>query len=190
MNSELILVGKRINMTSRSRRRWLVVFIYIGLAIVADLSFGTPPFRSFVVLFGAALFVNGFLLGGDYLGGLVKPFNGKPRPNVIAESVPGHLLRWGFHRANEHRERDAFNDERELFQRDRAHYLAYKVLYLSIILPMLVFVDRRDGLHMFPMTTIPLDALLYDFLLVALVLYWTLPQAILIWTEPDMEEAK
>jgi hypothetical protein len=190
MNSELVLIGKRISLASRSRRRWLVVFTYVGLAIIASLSFRASPFESFAVLFGTTLFVNGFFLGGDYLGGLVKPFSGKPRESVVVMSTPGHLLKWGFHRASEPGKSDVRNDERELVQRDRAHYKAYRILYVAIALPILVILDRRDGLHMFPATTIPLEVLLYDFLLAAWVLYSTLPQAILIWGEPDMEESK
>jgi hypothetical protein len=34
----------------------------------------------------------------------------------------------------------------------------------------------------------PPDAIYYGLTLVAIILFLTLPQAILLWTEPDMEE--
>jgi hypothetical protein len=34
----------------------------------------------------------------------------------------------------------------------------------------------------------PPDAMYYGLTLVAIILFLTLPQAILLWTEPDMEE--
>jgi hypothetical protein len=34
------------------------------------------------------------------------------------------------------------------------------------------------------------DQLPYELLVAAAILYYTLPQAILLWTEPDMEDAQ
>jgi len=34
MNAELFLFGKRINMARRSRRRLLVVLVYVGFAVL------------------------------------------------------------------------------------------------------------------------------------------------------------
>jgi len=188
MNAELVLMGKRISMASRTRRRWLVVFIYVGLAGITGLCTLYYSFTSACVVVIATWFVNGFFLGGDYLGGLVKPFTGKPIESPILESIPGHLLKWGFHRATKPTENDIRSDEREVLLRDRAHYVAYKVIVFAIMFPLIAILDRKDGLHSLPASTVPLDRLLFNFFLVAWAIYATLPQAMLVWTEPDMEQ--
>jgi ABC-type transport system involved in cytochrome bd biosynthesis fused ATPase/permease subunit len=82
------------------------------------------------------------------------------------------------------------NDERELRRRDAAHWISYRYLgwvviaaffvaYLKNLLP-----NAWDSLHVPPAI---FDTLIYCLLMAAFVLVFTLPQAILLWTEPDME---
>ncbi len=68
----------------------------------------------------------------------------------------------------------ARGDEREMYRRDHAHYVAYYALLYGFVAASLYGVGFHKRLP--------------DFLLVAFcVLFPTLPQAILLWTEPDME---
>jgi len=188
MNAELVLVGKRISMVSQTRRRLLVMLVYAGLALIIYFWLANQWHYGFLMLMFATEFVNSFFLGGEHLGGLVKPFRGKEAVSVIAESIPGHVLRWGFHWAGKNiPERSTRNDEREMVQRDRAHYRAYGILGGVNCVLFAVFVDSTEGLHMLPKIPIPLGTLAYWFMLANFVLYLTLPQCILLWTEPDME---
>jgi hypothetical protein len=82
------------------------------------------------------------------------------------------------------------NDERETHQRDRAHFLAYAPLSLGLCL----LLPASDwSLHTpKPLAWIPMEQelLVPGLIQVLLVMFLTLPQAILLWTEPDMEEAR
>jgi hypothetical protein len=77
------------------------------------------------------------------------------------------------------------NDERELSRRDLAHYQAYQPTSLAlVILLCLTAVANR------PWSWISLPVLLqiaFGVALVATVMYMTLPAAIILWTEPDIE---
>jgi hypothetical protein len=78
------------------------------------------------------------------------------------------------------------NDERELAQRDRAHYMAYQAVGMAVLAPWLLSSVRvmRPGLPAWiPMGA---DQLYFGLTTVVLLLFLTLPQAILLWTEPDM----
>ena len=70
------------------------------------------------------------------------------------------------------------NDERELHRRDRMHFYAYRWIVVLMVLGYF-------------MTARPFDHGLVGraLLLGGLVLGLTLPQALLLWTEPDVEVA-
>jgi hypothetical protein len=90
--------------------------------------------------------------------------------------------RWFWRRSPSRK--DLQSDERDERRRDWAHYVAYRVLSLSTYIVWGLFAIVRMG----PLGTfgIPFDFALLAALAVA-VLAMTLPQAILLWTEPDME---
>lgn len=78
------------------------------------------------------------------------------------------------------------NDERELAARDSAHYRAYRTLLFFILLMVILSiglpVDIREGLS--PMELLFLSRMsLYGLFTITV----TLPQAILLWREPDIE---
>jgi hypothetical protein len=80
-------------------------------------------------------------------------------------------------------------DERELHRRDHAYFMAYKWWDLTLV-PALVAVGLKN--NSFYPTWDPvvrglIDRLPVGLLAGAVVLYYTLPQVILLWTEPDME---
>lgn len=84
-------------------------------------------------------------------------------------------------------------DEREIYRRDHAHFLAYRSLGYVLVLALFAAYFRGPN----PVTPAVAPALRsflyqlpYGLLMAAGVIYVTLPRAILLWTEPDMEEAQ
>jgi hypothetical protein len=78
------------------------------------------------------------------------------------------------------------NDERELHQRDRAHYQAYRAISVVVLIAWMV---AYAGTKQHLMAAIPMTPaqMFYGMMLLTLMLIFTLPQCILLWTEPDME---
>lgn len=187
MNAELVFFGKRVDMAQRSRRRVLVAAIYGAFAVLLAVLCATGQLRGssgWIIWF--ALLACRFFLGGYYTGGLAKPFNGKgPRPSDAPPSLLALKLRVYPAPAQENTYR---NDERELRQRDNAHYRAFQALGMALAVPLLVACLRLIVPEFMNRIPLPPDALYYALLLVAMFLFLTLPQAILLWTEPDMPE--
>jgi hypothetical protein len=186
MRAEIMLMGKRIDMASRRRRRALVIVIYTVLAVLTACGWGIDHWRSTgALLYWAALLACWLFLGGYYTRGLVKPFNGKGPRND--EAMPSDLqLVFGLYRQpaddSEYR-----NDERELRARDHAHYRAYQGMGWALVAlwaPVYSLILKPQWMARL---TLNIDQIVYGIILIWLVLYTTLPQAILLWTEPDME---
>ena len=188
MNAELVFFGRRVSMAQRDRRRALVVSIYASLAVLmAVLWFTSHWHGTGTYVFWAAMLACKLFLGGNYSGGLVKPFNGMAaRQNDMPPPLLALKLRV-YKPVLAADESNYRNDERELNQRDRAHYKAYQVLGVAICILWALSLQRivrpalLDGVGMSP------DEMYYGLLLLVLTLFLTLPQAILLWTEPDME---
>jgi hypothetical protein len=78
-------------------------------------------------------------------------------------------------------------------RRDGAHEVAYRRLGMVVITAFLVAYFKNAALPLLLKdgTVLPsvfFDQLIYGLLIVAFILFLSLPQAILLWTEPDMEE--
>ncbi len=90
-------------------------------------------------------------------------------------------------------------DEREMHRRDHAHYVAYRILlygFLAVFfcyfaaIPIVRYFQGFNPATVF-LSVVVTGSLRQHFLLMAVAfLYPTLPQAVLLWTEPDMEEAQ
>lgn len=191
MNAELMLLGKRVNMARQSRRRALVVVVYAALALVIALTWWWTGWRgtgAWVIY--AMIVACRFFLGGYYRGGLVKPF--VYRKPVNAEMPPPVLaLKLRVYQPVLQADDDGFrNDEREMNQRDRAHYMAYQAIGSLVAVEAFVASMRMLSPKLQAWMGMPPDELYYGFALVALTLFVTLPQSILLWTEPDMEDAQ
>jgi hypothetical protein len=124
------------------------------------------------------------LLGGVRAGGFVKPFDGvrwvplndrdatqtlfgPPRPLIGSMTASDVQL-----------------DEREERDRDRVHFFAYTAArWLALVL---VILQCCAGLFSAAWL---LECGSAAFFLLALVL-WSLPQTLILWTEPDVEEAR
>ena len=158
MRTDFVLYGIRINIASRSRRRWLVALLYAAFAllIVAWCAFDVQSTWNFI-LFAVFILLSRFLGGRSYDDGLLPAFEG--------------------------------GDERERYRRYRAGYIAYEWLDLAFFPALIAAVVKMNprlipanaAAHMF------LDRLPYGLLIAVGILYYTLPQCILLWTEPDLE---
>ena len=158
MRTDFVLYGIRINIASRSRRRWLVALLYAAFAllIVAWCAFDVQSTWGFI-LFCAFGILSRFLGGRSYDDGLLPAFEG--------------------------------GDERERYRRYRAGYIAYEWLDLAFFPALIAAVVKMNprlipanaAFHLF------LDRLPYGLMIAVGILYYTLPQCILLWTEPDME---
>lgn len=79
------------------------------------------------------------------------------------------------------------NDERELDQRNHAHYLAYQGMGIAVLFLWFLSSMRIIKSSLVAWIPISFDQMYYALTLLVLMLFLTLPQAILLWTEPDME---
>jgi len=152
-----------VSMNSRRNRRLLVVFLYgfIGLLIVLALQKHISDYMVWLVVlvFIDPLIFGDFLFWGKKYGGLLKPFHQDPeRPN----------------------------DERELAARDAAHFRAYAVLVM-LLLTLLVVPDWVPARYVDRFS--PTEILFYirTSLWGLCAIAMTLPQAVLLWSEPDID---
>lgn len=187
MKAELVLMGKRVDMAPRTHRRALVVLIYAALTALMVGLFCADHWRTtgYYLVF-ATFLVNRLFLGGYNFGGLIKPFSGKPPRDSQASPHFVLLTLRIYHR--EPTNSEYRSDERELQQRDRAHYQAYQAL--AVVLALLWLLSSWDAFRPHLLAWIPISSslLIYGMVLAAIVAALTLPQVILLWTEPDMDE--
>jgi hypothetical protein len=186
MRAELVLMGKRVDMAPRINRRALVVLIYAGLAVLmAGLWMLDGWHVTGVYLWIATILVNRLFLGGYGFGGLIKPFSGEA-PRRSEAPPPFLMLALRVYQpppeAHEYR-----NDEREMRQRDHAHYQAYQAITVALAAVWLLANWKLNAKRMLAWVPISADVMLYGLVLAAIVVAITLPQAILLWNEPDME---
>jgi hypothetical protein len=85
----------------------------------------------------------------------------------------------------------ARGDEREMHRRDHAHYVAYYAPTYGLIAALFAGYFRNPN-PITPLLPLALRGCLMQLPSILLwatgILYFTLPQAILLWTEPDMEQ--
>jgi len=187
MRSDLVIFGSHINLARRSRRRWLVLLLLLFTVVLVAVSWkfdrwrGTGGFLCFLTVV-----MNRYLLGGLQAGGLVKPFSKSYRPIWLSSDPPpqSRIDRWFWSRAPS--AKDIESDEREDFERDRAHRISYRVLWILMGIVCFLIYLTREGTP-FGGAQFSIDWAL-GVALVGVMLSATLPQAILLWTEPDMED--
>jgi hypothetical protein len=184
-----------IPMQKQSSRRRLVVVVYAALLLLCGTSFamhllyGQNALVPYSVAIYGSLAVGAFLFGGTggFGGrwGLVKPFANKP-PRVeppIVTLVKLQLQPEALLHADESGWR---NDERELHRRDRAHYQAYQAVGIGVVV-MLLLAFWGLGPRQFVIPARVLQNVLFFVALITCVMYMTLPAAIILWNEPDMD---
>jgi hypothetical protein len=176
------------NMASQAARRRLVVAAYTVLAVLILSGWLLDRLHTTgVYIYFAAWFISYFVFGGYGSSGMIKPFNGKaPRVQPMPSSfVELQLRSTGALDAPD--PEDYRNDEREVERRDRVHYQAYQGICVLLALIWFLAMWELHPPHFLPAALVPV--LLYLLALPAVLLAVTLPQAILLWTEPDLEPA-
>jgi hypothetical protein len=112
----------------------------------------------------------GGLLGGLRQGGPVKPYGKVPQPEGV------QTLNLAGRRPFEE---STPLDERELGRRDHAHFTAYRILYVTLAFAAAAYlVCLLNAPQLTERATPPL---LWSFFVYVL----SLPQSVLLWTEPD-----
>ena len=147
-----------IEMTRRSNRRWVVAVTYAALLASGAILWTLN--RGEALTFPFLLLVTSLFVNGVIFGGY--GCWGLIRPfntnKPFGFGTPSH------------------NDERDLRRRDRMHFYAYRIVVSLVVLGY--FLGRDSFRH--PQVG---NALLVG----ALILGLTLPQALLLWIEPDMD---
>jgi amino acid transporter len=160
MNPDYVVGNFRIHFASQKRRRRFVVLVYTVLGLL-DLAFFIYPTRDAASAWTVAVSMIVVVV-------LIVVFTG----------VVGDMRFQG--------------DERENYRRDHAHYLAYyrlgSGLVAALICSSLVHSPQITS-HLSVAVREHLEHLPTVMLVGTGILYMTLPQAILLWTEPDMEES-
>jgi len=180
-----------VSMNTRSSRRKLVLICYtlLGLASAGSwLGSHSLTWVTMTAVYGA-IAINGLAFGGlGFFGrrGLVKPFaNTPPREPGVQEE----LIRIRLERVERYLRMDDTswrNDERELRRRDAVHYRAYQPLCAAMaIIVMLAQCSLHHPSWVSPSVA---SVAIYVIALPVTVLAVTLPQAIILWTEPDLVE--
>jgi hypothetical protein len=173
------------DMQRQSARRGLVIAVYSLLAALLTGGWFLDHLQTTgIYVYFAVFFINYFVLGGYGSSGLIKPFTGKgPR----TQPAPSNLVELELYAAgNLARNPDEYrNDERELQRRDRVHYQAWQAVVVLFCPIWLIAIWQNHPPRFIPAGLLP--SLLYLFVLPAILIAVTLPQAILLWTEPDLD---
>ena len=173
------------SMEKQSSRRRLVVAAYalLGSMVVAGW-FLDRLNDTGVYVYLVAFAINYSIFGGYGPSGLIKPFSGAPNRN---RTIPSSLVELQLAVAGYRPASDAGyrNDERELQRRDRVHYQAYQAICALLAAVWIIAMWEVHPPRFIPPHLLPI--LLYPVVLPIILLAITLPQAILLWTEPDLE---
>ena len=158
MNTEYAIGNIRLRFESRARRRWFVVLFY---AVVAVLGFA--PFSAHANTLTVWIICGCLILWVALW--------------IALTGLAGDVR--------------ARSDEREMHRREQARSRAYSILGYGIVASFWAacFGGPNSITPLSPLALreflVPLPSIL---LMATLLLYVSLPQAILLWTEPDMED--
>jgi len=166
-----------VSMTSRRNRRRLVVITYTWLAAMIIAVVFNPS--NYVLSNPGYLFIlifSGVSVGT--FGAIVRQFTFPVRRNVVDPGLEldGH---------NPAMDLDPEPDERDTKIRDHAYFIAFRVIAVGMLLAWigLAIVTQTDfSLH----SRIAVARSVNGFLMPFVVLALTLPQAIILWQQPDM----
>ena len=190
MRSELSVLGLTFHMRYRSQRRLLVLGIYLilGALLFAGLHWAPWTLTNAGLLILVVTLVNRMAFGGLSTRGLVQPFSISIHPIWFKDNPPPHsaIDRWFWRRSPARK--DMRVDERDDRRRDQAHYLSHRILCFLSYVVWGLFAIVHTG-PVFGGYSLSFDFALMIALATAM-LAMTLPQAIMIWTEPDMEEGQ
>jgi hypothetical protein len=175
-------------MQRQTARRKLVVLTYLVLAALCGgaVKLEQTSATGLAYAMYGAMAVALFVFGGSGTHGLVKAFiNKPPRPGVVRLDLLQLHLEPVAPVATD--ETGWKNDERELSRRDLAHYLAYQPISLACLAMLALSSLALRGPRWVSQPIVL--TLLFALAMVTVVLIITLPSAIILWTEPDMDLA-
>lgn len=175
----------------RSTRRWIVVAYWCVMALSSAAftrDFARHGFDFNCVVLVINVIICTGLLGGVRGGGPVRPFRGVrwipwatewKDYGILAAVMPQSLTQM-----TDSEPSDVYTplDERETHERDRVHFIAYTLVRWLALLLFAVY-----GLFAFIWPAV-LSEISPLFFFVLTVTLWSLPQSLILWTEPDMEE--
>ncbi|HZB88879.1 MAG TPA: hypothetical protein VE291_09505 [Terracidiphilus sp.] len=203
MKTELNLLVIKIDMAPRTNRRWLVAILYGTLAALMTLAWmrnRTGTAAAFIAInFGLAA---NLFIGGQYHGkyflfgsrGLVDPFDGNEILERNTRKKRSFFSRLFYPEIGD--PRDLSNDERAIRRRDYSHFIAFRHLGSLVCLGLIIdFYNLNRDLMPASLSSLShlgmsVDQVIFCILQVGWVFSCTLPQAILLWTEPDMEASQ
>jgi polyferredoxin len=164
-----------IPIRTRRQRRMLVVLYYLLLLAMGGIGLWLGP-RSWVDLI-TFTFIMGGLLGGISYEAPVKAYERLPVP--LNADGPQTLNLSG------RRENRVWIplDERELMERNQAHYTAFRILRWSVGFGAVVYVFSLTWTHPGALLDVGKQLPVLVWLLVVYVL--SLPQAVVLWTAPQ-----
>ncbi len=180
---------KGMRLRTQFQRRALVVGYYGLLLTVAVLGLTRPGQRNVVSLINLTFWMC-LVLGGIYGRGPVKSYT-KPilpleagRGLSIWDNKGDEIQELGLNGSGPNRDEAASGnweplDEREQTERDHAHYEAYRILRWTLGIAVVAY---WLSLHW---TDAWLSAKLPVLAMVVLVYVLSLPQAVVLWTEPQ-----
>jgi hypothetical protein len=158
-----------ISMVSQKRRRWLVVFCYAALWALILLGLASKSFAIRYILLILATWVGTWIqcvIFYSLAKDTVLPLQADVNPISLG------LLRKAFSNKSK-------PDERQVAVRNAAYYKAYRIVAAYCLLMPIVF------LYLIALNKI---MLLGIYLFLNFTMIYTLPQAVILWTEPDIPE--
>ena len=171
------------SLARRSVRRWIVALYWCGIAAIS-LAFLLHTVRHHGLFLGSNLVIILYflpaLLGGVRTGGAVKPFRGI----VWAPLIGGDVQRLFGKAERTVSSADAELDERERRLRDGVHFVAYTLVRWFALLLFVAY----GAIGLLHAEWLSLVGPTFFFLLILVL--WSLPQSLILWNEPDLEEAQ
>ena len=165
-------------MGSLRNRRVVVIGYYILLAVMGGLTIAYP--RLLPMAFVGITVAFAGLLGGNRAGGFVKSFTEPKPPRPDSPYLDGS----GIQQLNlSNRPRPSLFsllDERDRTERDHAHFVAFRIVRMVLSLVAFLFWIAND---INPHTAF--NAAAPATLWMLLIVVSTLPQAVILWTEPE-----
>ncbi len=155
---------------------WLFTAIFSYLVLVQAVRHHGNFFDA--MLFNILIFLPA-MLGGVRAGGMVKPFR-----RTFWASMSDHEEMLSFFHRNQPIAQSDELDERETRLRDRIHFISYTAMRWFALAVFALYAlfgwIRPEWLGV----TGPM------FLFLVVIMLWSLPQSIILWNEPDVEEAQ
>jgi hypothetical protein len=162
VNTEYAVGSLRIRFESRARRRAFVALFYAAVAVICLVWCSFNPKQM-----AGAWVLSGCMILGVALSLVFSWISGDMR-------IPG--------------------DEREMYRRGQAYCKAHSFFAKLVVAGLMGEIYLRGRNPISPLLPLALRGGMVSWtvalLMAACLVYLTLPQAILLWTEPDMEELR